>query len=322
MNILALLDGNFFYVGDNDIICCRFRREVNPNGLAAIKLNNDVSANFRERLLNALNRITRFDPVLSLRDSTVRITRNPNTGNRDIESIYYRLEKIIDVYNVDLGNEERNTSFRDELTNVIICTLTTGWWPESYNVVPRPNAERSVHGNVGFYEYIPNIEQEQKFKDYMHGDALIDRINNCAELCGSAKEIPIVIRSKDFTAKITDTSIEENVLYIDIEIDGAKEKEEKEELRPREPRHRRTLREGLADTLRVEAPENYEETPESEGEENAVTFGDGIQAQVQRDERPLMGIDRNLYETLENSWQTIDIGSIAANGTITGTAIR
>lgn len=310
MNILTLLNGNFFYAGDSDIIYCCFRREVNPNGLAAIKLNNDVSADFREGLLNVLNRITRLNQVTSFRDLTVRITRNPNTGNRDIESIYYRLEKIIDVYNVDIGNEERNISFRDELTNVIVSILTTGWWPEEYHVTPRPNAERPTRGtDLGYYyKYTTNIEQEQKFKDYMHGDALIDRINNCAELCGSAKEIPIVIRSKDFTAKITDTSIEENVLYIDIEIDGAKEKEEKDEPIPRGLRLRRTIREDLADTLREESPENNVEASESEGEENTATAVDGQRPQAQRDEQFWTEIDTNIYAELENSWRTMGIG--------------
>lgn len=324
MNILTLLDGNFFYSG-NDIICCRFRREVRSDRPAAIKLCN-LSDNFHVRLFEALNRTARFNPTIPESNLSARITENPNTGNRNIRSIYYcNSTKIIDVYCTDLRNEERNVVFRDEFTDVIISILTTGWWPESYNVEMRPSTERRFSGisivdidSIGKYQK----EQEQKFKDYMHGDALIDRINNCAELCGSAKEIPIVIRSRDFTAKITDTSIEENVLYIDIEIDGAQEKEEKEEPRPHEPRHSRVVTESLANRIREEAPATDEEVFETEGEESTPIMGNDLWAQTQREPQPLGEISPETYEQLRNSWQTITLNSFASSGTITGTAIR
>lgn len=71
-----------------------------------------------------------------------------------------------------------------------------------------------------------DADEPDPFENVFHGDTLIERIKNCGDVYGEAKEVPIVVRYGDKLLQIADTSLEEKVLFIDVKDIKFPEKKE------------------------------------------------------------------------------------------------
>lgn len=227
MNIFDYFNRDFSIVRYDGIISVRARMNGRDDlGYMNVFYITDSQIN-SEQLLRVLNGDTttynnciRNINSTSNEDGTVNIkmTDSNNINNqRNLIKISRMNTNYCSSNNIGILEEFR---ILKELSRVLCSILCTGHMPIDYFIraTVNPFTETEKWSS-------DETELEKEYEDVFHGDTLIERIKNCGDIYGDAKAFPIIVRNGSNKMKIIDTSIEDNILYIDVENLPKKDKE-------------------------------------------------------------------------------------------------
>ena len=125
-----------------------------------------------------------------------------------------------------LGLSSENTvAYMVEVGNVFRNIAREGRMPAQYRRLSEieqepPITPENTSRKVKFTDMVDDIPE-----DVFTMETIIDRIRNCGSIA-NAKEVPVIIRFNDKKLMITDTSVEDGFLYLDV-IEVPKKKLEK-----------------------------------------------------------------------------------------------
>jgi hypothetical protein len=112
-----------------------------------------------------------------------------------------------------------------EVGNIFRNIAREGRMPAQYRRVSEieqdaPTPSENTSRKVKFTDMVDDIPE-----DVFTMETVIDRIRNCGSIA-NAKEVPVIIRFDDKKLMITDTSVEDGFLYLDV-VEVPKKKLEK-----------------------------------------------------------------------------------------------
>lgn len=181
------------------------------------------SASAVARVINGTSRICATAPNLNTFTLTGDNDGNlvysePNTGQIAFKVVKNEIAK--------LGLSSENTfEYMLEVGNVFSNIAREGRMPAQYRRVSEieqdaPTPSENTSRKVKFTDMVDDIPE-----DVFTMETIIDRIRNCGSIA-NAKEVPVIIRFDDKKLMITDTSVEDGFLYLDV-IEVPKKKLEK-----------------------------------------------------------------------------------------------
>ena len=156
------------------------------------------------------SRLSSFELIWN--DDGDLVYRNPNT-----QQVAFKIKRS-DISELGLGTE---VEFMIEVGNIFQCISREGRMPAQYRGIsseqPISTEEATMRSSANMVDDIPD--------DVFTMATIIDRIRNCGDIA-NAKEVPVIIRFNDKKLMITDTSVEDGFLYLDV-IEVPKKKIEK-----------------------------------------------------------------------------------------------